>query len=46
MREDDPKRYPDEVLLHIILDHPDDSEVQRQVIDSFGRVLSQLAPTP
>jgi hypothetical protein len=40
--EDNPKRYPDDALLHIILDHPEDNELQRQVLDSFERIMSQL----
>jgi hypothetical protein len=35
-------RYPDEVLIKIILEHDDDPVLQRQVQQAFDRVLAQL----
>jgi hypothetical protein len=39
----DPDRYPDEVLVSLILEH-DDAELGRQVAAAFSRSLSQQAP--
>jgi len=35
---DDQQRYPDDVLLKIILEHPDDSELEQQLHEVFGRL--------
>jgi len=42
--ENDPARYPDEVLLQIILDHPEDAELQRQLVQTFEHLLACHAP--
>lgn len=42
--EDDPKRYPDEVLLEMLLDHPQDVMLETAVRQAFDRTLSRLAP--
>jgi hypothetical protein len=34
----DPQRYPDDVLLKIILEHPDDNILERQLNDAFARL--------
>jgi hypothetical protein len=34
----DTQRYPDDVLLKIILEHPDDNILQQQVCESFARL--------
>ena len=44
LKQDNPKRYPDDVLLRIILEHPEDSELQRQILSSFDRVMALQAP--
>lgn len=40
--ENDPKRYPDDVLVKIILDHPEDQGLQRQVEEEFDRLVAQI----
>jgi len=35
----DSGRYPDEVLVNIILEHDDDQELRRQIQEAFSRVL-------
>ena len=35
----DPQRYPDDVLLKIILEHPDDTILERQLSESFARLI-------
>jgi hypothetical protein len=40
--EDDPKRYPDEVLVQIALEHPEDAVLQAQVLRSFDRAMSAV----
>lgn len=37
----DRRRYPDEVLLKIILEHPDDSMLERQLREAFARLTTQ-----
>lgn len=41
----DPGRYPDEVLVSILLEQ-DDSELRRQIAAAFARSLSRQAATP
>ncbi|MDT4896240.1 MAG: hypothetical protein QOH25_1317 [Acidobacteriota bacterium] len=36
-----PHRYPDDVLLRIILEHPDDSDLERQLGEAFTRLANQ-----
>jgi hypothetical protein len=36
----DPQRYPDNILVRIILEHPDDSDLQRQLSESFARLMT------
>jgi hypothetical protein len=38
---DDPDRYPDDVLAKIILEHPEDSVLERQLSESFARLTSR-----
>ena len=35
----DPQRYPDDVLLKIILEHPDDTILEGQLSESFARLI-------
>jgi hypothetical protein len=39
-----PNRYPDDVLVQIILDHPEDAELQRQLQEEMDRILSHAVP--
>ena len=43
LRAHDTRRYPDEVLVRIILEHPEDSDLQRQVWEMFDRLIIQRA---
>jgi hypothetical protein len=36
----DPSRYPDGVLVRIVLEHPEDAVLQRQLREAFARALS------
>jgi hypothetical protein len=36
----DAGRYPDEVLVNIILEHDDNQEMRRQIGEAFSRVLA------
>ena len=42
LMKNNPDRYPDDVLLQIILDHPEDIELQRQLQEAFGRISAQV----
>ena|SRR5205085_6840342 len=37
----DPKRYPDDILVKIILEHSDDSTLEQQLNEAFTRLTSQ-----
>ncbi len=37
----DQRRYPDDVLLRIILEHPDDSALEQQLGEAFARLTAQ-----
>jgi hypothetical protein len=39
-----PHRYPDDVLVRIILEHSDDSELERQLSEAFARLANQRLP--
>ena len=41
LMEDNLKRYPDDVLLSIVLEHPEDVELERQVRDAFDKILER-----
>lgn len=36
----DPARYPDDVLVQIIVEHPGDAQLQEQIADAFRRALA------
>jgi hypothetical protein len=38
--DDNPDRYPNDVLAKIILEHPEDSVLERQLSESFARLTS------
>ena len=37
----DSKRYPDDVLVKIILEHPDDNALEQQLNKTFARLANQ-----
>ena len=39
-----PHRYPDDVLVRIILEHPDDNVLERQLSETFARLANQRLP--
>jgi hypothetical protein len=39
-----PHRYPDDVLMRIVLEHPDDSALEQQLSEAFGRLANQRLP--
>jgi len=41
LTKNDPHRYPDSVLMQIILEHPEDPELQRQIQTEFVRLIAQ-----
>jgi tRNA A37 N6-isopentenylltransferase MiaA len=41
----DPQRYPDDILVRIILEHPDDNDLQQQLTESFARLTSHHLTT-
>jgi hypothetical protein len=43
LRENNINRYPDDVLVGIIVDHPEDIELQRQLQEVLSRLVSQVA---
>jgi hypothetical protein len=45
LRKHDPKRYPDDVLARILLDHPEDLDLQRQLQETCRRLMGQMATT-
>ncbi|HEY0080735.1 MAG TPA: hypothetical protein VGB73_19180 [Pyrinomonadaceae bacterium] len=38
---DEPQRYPDDVLVRIILEQPDDAVLGRQLSEAFARLTAQ-----
>src|SRR2546426_12385064 len=45
LRENNLNRYPDDVLVGIVVDHSEDVELQRQLQEVFGRLVSQIVAT-
>jgi hypothetical protein len=43
--KDAAKRYPDDVLVRILLDHPEDLELQRQLQETCHRLMGLMAMT-
>ncbi len=39
------KRYPDDVFLRLLLEHPDDLPLQHQLQEAFGHLTVQMAST-
>ena len=42
MRQD-VQRYPDDVLVRIILEHPEDLNLQQQLQEAFSHLMAQMA---
>lgn len=45
LRKNDPERYPDDVLVRIFVEHPEDPELQRQLQETVGRLTGQRGIT-
>ena len=45
LRQNDAQRYPDDVLVRIMLEHPQDLGLQRQLQKAFGHLMGQAATT-
>ena len=45
LRKNDAKRYSDDVLVRIILEHPEDLDLHRQLQETWGRLIGQMAAT-
>jgi hypothetical protein len=45
LRKNDVKRYPDDVLVRIILEHPEDLDLQQQLQEISGRLMGQMTTT-
>ena len=43
LRKDDARRYPDDVLIRTILQHPEEPGLQRQLRDAFERLVARTA---
>ena len=43
LREQNIDRYPDDVLVGIIVDYPEDIELQHHLQEVFSRIVSQVA---
>lgn len=43
LRRNEVGRYPEDVLVKLLLEHPDDLEFQRQLEETVDRLMSQLA---
>jgi hypothetical protein len=41
----DPRRYPDDILVRIVLENPGDAVLQRQLAAAFGRAMSLVGAT-
>ncbi len=37
----DPRRYPDDILVRILLEQPQDAVLQRQLAEAFARIRSR-----
>ena len=45
LRKDEAQRYPDNVLVRIMLEHPEDMELQRQLQEAFDHLMRKMAAT-
>jgi hypothetical protein len=39
------KRYPDEVLVRLVLEHPEDQDLQQQLQQAFNHLTAQMTVT-
>jgi hypothetical protein len=39
------KRYPDTVFVRLLLEHPDDLDLQHQLQEAFGQLTVHMAST-
>ncbi len=42
LRGNDARRYPDDILIRLLLEHDEDAELQRQLRRAFDRTASQV----
>jgi hypothetical protein len=45
LRKEEAQRYPDDLLVRIILEHPEDMELQRQLRQAFDHLMGKMAAT-
>src|SRR5262245_50841317 len=43
LRRDEAQRYPDDVLVRMMLEHPEDVELQRQLQEAFDHLRGEMA---
>jgi hypothetical protein len=43
--KNDSKRYPDDVLVRMLLEHPEDLDLQHQLQETCRRLMGQIAMT-
>jgi hypothetical protein len=41
----DPQHYPDDTLVRVILEHPDDNNLQQQLTEAFARLTTHRLTT-
>jgi hypothetical protein len=45
LRQNEAQRYPDDVLVRMMLEHPEDEELQRQLREAFDHLMGKMAAT-
>jgi len=45
LMKNETKRYPHEVLVRLVLEHPEDRDLQQQLEQAFGHLTEQRAVT-
>jgi len=45
LMKNDASRYPNNIFVRLILEHPEDLELQRQLQEGFDRLLAQRSIT-
>lgn len=45
LMKNDEKRYPEDVFLRIILEHPEDLELQQQLQETFDHLMAEVVTT-
>lgn len=46
LMKQDAQRYPDDVLVRLLLEHPEDRDLEQQVQEAFRHLTVQMAVTP